>query len=516
MAVGATDTSSIAGLPGHPIEGVTIELDDVGVAVPGLLPLLFSLAALLLPGGEAKLISQPLAGHEARPSHERWLRRLDILIIFTFAISILAIGFDGTEAFGKLFFRHIRSERVLTLLSVSVIARLCLSYPAFLRPVNANLIETLRSTRRGDAFWLGSLLTAIGFVYSLGWNFFFYRICYALFPAFRSMRVPTRGAMFAYLGLALLSGLGVECLGTIFHSRTPRLRPSAVVLIACVALLIELNAAPLGLMRGEVYPDAVTLKLKQTTMRGGVVLLPVGGDFNYRYMLRSTEHQKPLIVGTSGFNSPIEDKIEGLTRAGALPIDLLDLLESVPASYLVIENQSIVPERTADYEEFLARGLVSGRLRFINRFDGHSDLYAVVKTEPAARGEAALPFHASIRDWASKIHEDPVNLLVGSGKGSQLLRWHHRASFGGHRAVDHGQPGAAREAAARGLRNGDAVTLRPIAGTRPRNLDTVSLPILAGVIAIMLEMILSQVRLTLELVRGLMTLVVFFSRQQED
>ena len=389
---------------------------------PGLLPVLFSLAALLLPGRGAKLTSQPLAGNQARLSHERWLRRLDILIIFALAISILAIGFDSTEAFGKLFFRHIRSERVLTLLSVSVIARLCLAYPAFLRPVNANLIETLRSTRRGDAFWLGTLLTAIGFSYSLGWNFFFYRICYALFPAFRSMRVPTRGAMFAYLGLALLSGLGVERLGTVFHSRVARLRSSGVVLIACAALLIELNAAPLDLMRGEVYPDAVTLKLKQTPMRGGVVLLPAGADFNHRYMLRSADHQKPLVVGTSGFNSPIEDRIEVLTRAGAIPTALLDLLEGVPTSYVVIENQSIVPERVSDYEAFLSRAMALGRLRFINRFDGHSDLYAVVKTEPGVRSEAALPFDTSIRDWASKIHEDPVNLLGELVESQTLYR----------------------------------------------------------------------------------------------
>jgi len=388
---------------------------------PGLLPILFSLAALARPGGAAKLINQPLAGSEGGLLHSRWLRRLDILIIFALAISILAIGFDGTDAFGKLFFRHLRSERALTLLSVSVIARLCLVYPEFLRRENANLIDTIRSARRGDAFWLGTLLTAIGFSYSLGWNFFFYRICYELFPVFKSMRVPTRGAMVAYLGLALLSGLGLRRLGEVFHSRMPRLRSSGVVLIGCAALLIELNAAPLSFMRGEIHPDAITLKLKQTPMRGGVVLLPVGGDFNYRYMLRSADHQKPLVVGTLGFNSPIEDKIETLTRAGAIPTDLLELLEAVPTSYLVIENQSIVPERTSDYEEFLARAMASGRLRFINRFGGHSDLYAVVKTEPGARSEAALPFDTSIRDWASKLHEDPVNLLGGSVKRSQTL-----------------------------------------------------------------------------------------------
>ena len=31
-------------------------------------------------------------------------------------------------------------------------------------------------------------------------------------------------------------------------------------------------------VRGEVNPDAVTLKLKQTAMRGGLVELPAGGE----------------------------------------------------------------------------------------------------------------------------------------------------------------------------------------------------------------------------------------------
>jgi hypothetical protein len=383
---------------------------------PGLLPILFSAAALTLGGRENRAI----APRDSGLLPPRWLHRLDILIIIVFAVSILAVGFDRTNAFHGLF-DNISSERALTLLTIAVVVRLCVAYPRFLPTVRANLVETLRSDHRGDAFWLGGLLTVIGFCFSLGWNFFFFRICYELIPMFKSMRVASRGAMLAYLGLALLSGLGVKSLTASLRSRFPRLRAGGIYAVACALLLIEFNAAPLSIVRGEPFADAVTLRLKQTPMRGGIVELPAGGDFNYRYMLRSADHQKPLIVGTSGFNSPIEDKIEALTRAGAIPTELLDLFEAVPASYLVIENQSIVPERTTDYDEFLARGMAAGRLRFINRFGGHSDLYAVVKTEPGAQSEAALPFDAAIRDWASKLQEDPVNLLGEPVKRSQLL-----------------------------------------------------------------------------------------------
>lgn len=397
---------------------------------PGLLPILFSLAAFPVRGIAAKMSNGGFAYSDVGPARQRWVRGLDLLIVIALAVSILAVGFDRSTAFRKLFV-YVTSERALAVLTVAIIARLCLAYPRILNSARANLLETLRAPRRGDAFWLGILLTVIGFCYSLGWNFFFYRICYDLIPMFRSMRVVTRGAMFAYLGLALLAGLGVKHLAEILPLRISWLRAGLVSTFACALLLAELNAAPLRFMRGEVYPDGVTARLKQTPMRGGIVVLPAGPEYNHRYILRAADHQKPLIVGTSSFNSPLEDKIEALTRAGAIPTALLDLFEKTPASYLVIENQSIAPERKADYQDFLGRAIIAGRLRFINRFDGRSDLYAVVKNEPEAKSEAGLSVDLSIRDWAAKIHEDPVNLLGQPGVvWSQRLYRIYLATYG--------------------------------------------------------------------------------------
>ena len=372
---------------------------------PGLLPILFSLAALF--GGPRPA---PLRESSAKDNAKLWLPRLDALIVALFALSLLAIGFDHSTAFYN-FFDNFTSERTLALLTIAIVIRLCLAYPSFLNAVRPNLIETIRSDHRSDAFWLGSILAVLGFCFSLGWNFFFYRICYQLLPMFKSMRVVTRGALLAYLGLALLSGLGVQRLAERINQRYPRFRAQHVFIAACVLLLLEFNAAPLRIERGDPFPDATTLRLKQTPMRGGIVYLPAGGDNNYRYMLRAADHAKPLIVGTSGFNSPIEDKIENLTRDGQIPDELMTLLESVPTSYLVIANNAVPPVRVPEYQSFLRRQLSAGRLRFINRFDGREDLYAVVKTEPEAKSEAALPFDGNLRDWSSSIHEDPVALL---------------------------------------------------------------------------------------------------------
>lgn len=378
---------------------------------PGLLTLVFSAAALLLVEPSVGRRAENFTDGEGRAGGgRRWLARLDALIVFALAASILAVGFDGTDYFGGVF-RYVTSERALALLVAAIAARLSILYPAALRRSNANLAGTLKDERRGEAFWLGLMLAAVGFFYSLGWNFFFYRICYDLLPVFRSMRVPTRGAMFAYLGLSLLAGVGARGLAAMVERRRPRVPRAAVYAAACVLLLAELNAAPLSFMRGAVYPDAVTLRLKQTQMRGGVVVLPAGPDYNHSYMLRAADHEKPLVVGTSGFNSPQEDQIEQLTRAGAIPSGLLNLFEQIPASYVVVKNGLIAPERRQDYATFLSRAVAAGRLRFVNRFDGRDDLYAVVKTEPAARSEAPPPAELELRDWATLVAEDPLNLL---------------------------------------------------------------------------------------------------------
>ncbi|MGH7176833.1 MAG: hypothetical protein ACREJC_05575, partial [Tepidisphaeraceae bacterium] len=328
-------------------------------------------------------------------------------------------------------FNHVTSERALAALLVACIARLCIAYPVILQiGENSNLIETLRSPSRSDAYWLSLLWVVVGFCYSLGWNFFFYRILYDVLPIFRSMRVVTRGAMIAYLGLAILAGLGAKRIGDLVAANWPSVRPAAVYAAACVLLLFELNAAPLKFMRGDVFPDAVTLRLKDTPMHGGIVVLPAGANFNHRHILRAADHAKPLIVGTSGFITPYEYEIETLTRSEAISSQLLDLLEKIPASYLVVQTHLVAPERRAEYEALLVRGISSGRLRFIQRFDQRDDLYAVTKTEPESRSEGALPFSTSVREWTALVADDPVNMLGHYRSWSQRLFRLHVASWG--------------------------------------------------------------------------------------
>ena len=277
-------------------------------------------------------------------------------------------------------------------------------------PVGLAVIAVVRRSRRSDGLWLGLMLAVVGFIYSLGWNSFFYRVLYELLPIFRSIRITGRGAMFAYLGLAVLAGLGAKALSEIISRRSPRLG-SAVTCGLATLLLFELNTSRLRIVHGDVEPDAITLRLKETPMRGGIVFLPADAGLNHRRTLRSADHRKPLITGTSGFNSSYQGRIEYDTGSGPIHRDFMKLLEEIPASYLVVENQLVAPVRRVDFETFLARAVTAGRLRYINRFDGHNDLYAVTKTEPDAKSEAPMPIAFEIKEWATLVQEDPVNLL---------------------------------------------------------------------------------------------------------
>jgi hypothetical protein len=192
--------------------------------------------------------------------------------------------------------------------------------------------------------------------------------------------------------------------------------------LVVAALLFELHAAPLGFMRGAVYPDELTLRLKETPMRGGLVEFPTGGgELPHLYMLRSADHGRPLINAISTFVPQHAWEIDEMSRATPIPPALLDALERVPASYLVIHNPRIDPARRPVYEAFLIRAVASGRLRFIRRYGEGDDLYAVVKTEPEARAEGEPPFSASVREWAAMIEEDPVKLLGAHQDWSERL-----------------------------------------------------------------------------------------------
>lgn len=246
-----------------------------------------------------------------------------------------------------------------------------------------------------DARAIGFLWACLGFLGSLGLNAPFHRFLFEHVPGFQAIRVPARWAMAANLGLALLAGLGALALSRVVASR---LRTPLFVLLSA-GLLVDLRVAPLELHRGEAEPDPLTRRLAATPMRGGLVELPatppgVGNARpEHQYVLRAADHGKPLVDATSGFTTKEAFRVRTLSRKRPVPDGLLDLLESIPVSYVTVRESWLLPEEREGIREFLDRASGAGRLRFVGRFDDRTggDLWAVVRTEPGAAA-APLPW----------------------------------------------------------------------------------------------------------------------------
>jgi hypothetical protein len=321
---------------------------------------------------------------------------LDVTLILCAILAVIISGYGSFKLslFGSNLLT-ISSPTPLMAFLLVLITRLSVAYPHLITTAKGqSLIPSLRSQRRSDAFWLGVVWTVTGFFGSLGINFFFHRVLYDYVPLFRSIRAPARWAMICYLGLALLAGLGTKQLADLLARHWSSLRPVAVFGAIALAFLVEDCAAPLSLIRGEVDPDQLTLRLKKTPMAGGIVELPSGeGQMsNYLYVLRAADHGRPLVTAVSGFMPPIPAKVQSLTQSGPVPDGLIDLLESIPCSYLVVHNRLLGPANRYDLEATLGRNVTTGRLTYVRSYGEGDDLYAVTKIEPQVRSEAELPF----------------------------------------------------------------------------------------------------------------------------
>lgn len=303
-----------------------------------------------------------------------------------------------------------RPEGAFIACLAAVVARACLTFwPVLRRHIVARRFGARADAERSfkpfmadadgsfETFVLGSIWLVVGFLGSLGMHAFFHKFLFEHFDVFKSQRIPARWAMICYVGLALLAGLGARLLAQFVAGErrpTRHARRACVYVVLVLALLLELRVAPLSVARGEAYPDELTLRLKETPMRGGLVELPALGSAIFEHMIRAADHGKPIVTAASSFLPPIMRRVESMSQQRPVPAaEFLDLLESIPASYLVVHYTYMTPEETTATAPLLRQGLLTGRLRFIRSYQdrGRKDLYAITKTEPAAQSEARVP-----------------------------------------------------------------------------------------------------------------------------
>jgi hypothetical protein len=367
------------------------------VLFPGLLAPLLAMGAFFLaparkgraPGPKVLSLPKRIIVHS-----------LDAIAIGAGAVVLLSLGNQvfKLSLFGNLTLQATGLQKAIAIVFVAFLIRWLIAYPAVLRRWfggDSNLRDSFKSAQRSELFGHALVWMAIGFAGSFGLNFFFHKLLYDYMPLFRGMRAATRWAMICYVGLALLAGLGAYRFSERIRRRFPRLKTAGYVLIIA-AVLVELHATPLAMVRGAVDPDAISIDLKNRTMQGGILELPIG-DGDHVYMLRAADHLHRIVNGRYSFVPPLQLEIEALTKSRPIPDRLFDIIEEIPVSYVTVHRDFIGSDDLPWIEDFLTRGLGNGRLRFIKSFPAATtedpnqtvDLYAVVKIEPNVQAEAA-------------------------------------------------------------------------------------------------------------------------------
>lgn len=360
--------------------GTTISPYQTELALfPGLLPIVLAAVVFLIQSARG------VSGADSSVQRKWLVDGLSLLTLAGLVVTLLAFGYGSLapRLFGIELIRIQGAWAPLVLTATALLARCLLAPPDFRR-----VFKRLKPTNdgRSEAIGVALIWSITGFAGSFGMNFFFHRMLFNYVPLFRSIRVPARWAMICYVGLSLLVALGaLRIIERLTADRGRAWKAFACALIVAL-VLFEQRVAPLDLVKGDVDADAVTLRLKTTEMRGGIVELPAGGETaNYLYTLRAADHARPLVNGVSGFRPPIVRGVEEMSQSRPIPDRFLDLLEAIPVSYLVIhESEFDEPGRIA-MQDFLRRGVAVGRIRFVERFGDETtgdELFVVTRTEP--------------------------------------------------------------------------------------------------------------------------------------
>jgi hypothetical protein len=336
---------------------------------PGAIVLLLaSFSILLLRRGdlEARDACVPVEGAEEIPEakRRRILRFLDLLSIAAFLT--MCIGFAdraGDDATVETW----RKAALPALLLISAgFARFWIAWPgAWDRGAQPSLGVKLRGSRMGLELQLCVLWVILGVIGSLGMNSFFHQFLFSNISSFRSLRVPARWSMIAYVGLAGLAAAGVVALAK--RVRVSR-RPLVAAAISLV-LLLELRAAPIRWYFFDARPPAVYGWLAKAPTTGAVLELPIAqyGWGEYVYLFRQISHHKPILNGISGYPTKLHDRIEKAMSEPVITGDLYDELQQAGCGLLIVHNERF--DGFPPLRAWLRLGLESGRIAFVRRFD---------------------------------------------------------------------------------------------------------------------------------------------------
>ncbi len=345
---------------------------------PGLMMLFLTASALLLDRSK-----HPVPLH-ARPVPRWLLRLLDAAIVVAAIATYIGTATLHYEwnLLGYTLATIDSAGTPIVCLVIAIIARLSLQLPNARSAEHSQSLRTLAARSRMPVeIWLMVLWITLGVLGSLGLHAFLHSFLFDHFLPFRSIRITSRWASIAYVGLAGASACGAAAWINARRSKAARW--------AIAALLIALSIHDvLPMFRWEHALDAADpayVWMHDTKFSGGTLEMPVSeGIVQYLYQFGATIHHKPLMNGTSGFEPPLHAKIREMASMKTIPDDLLPLLAHNDCHFLLVHDDWLRGASEPTHV-WLVRELGLGHLNFIRRFDhraGGDYLFAVTANVP--------------------------------------------------------------------------------------------------------------------------------------
>jgi len=192
-------------------------------------------------------------------------------------------------------------------------------------------------------------------------------------PGFNFIRVPSRFAIVALLGLSVLAGISFDRLAIRFWPQN-RIAALIIVTILCTA---EFAAIPLPVTPYRVEYPAIDRWLATQPKPFAIAEVPVGRSERYHstYMLHSMAHWQRTVHGYSGFFHTVHDRLYPLLRSFP-DLDSLTVLRELNVDYVVVHSNGYRPDEWPDVEKRLAS--YSSELRLLHE-EQDGRVYAILK-----------------------------------------------------------------------------------------------------------------------------------------
>jgi len=230
--------------------------------------------------------------------------------------------------------------------------------------------------RRTDATSFYLVLTLVGLGIALGPPYGLWPYVYWL-PGFNLIRVSSRFAAIALLGLAILAGIGFSKIAIRMSGR----RRAIFAVVVCALLVAEYAAIPFAVQASNFEIPAIDRWLDTRTKPFVVAEVPLtifgsGESFERQetaYMIHSTAHWQKTVHGYSGWRTDFHRVL--YEQMDSFPDDRsIASLSSLGVTYIVVHTDLYTPEAWCTVEERLRQFASQLRLEHV---EGPGRVYAL-------------------------------------------------------------------------------------------------------------------------------------------